>query len=287
LFSERIASKLGFPDRQNGGILVDDLMAQRAAETLLGEHKKNTPFKPFASLWGLTNISDAYDVQNQLVSHLSREHGHLVGYKIGLTSAPMQNFCGIDHPISGVILSKRVHQSGFCARSSDYGRLGLEFEIAVRIGADIPSAPLPYTAETIKPFVESVCAGIELVDDRGVDYATLEVLSLLADNSWNAGIVLSEFTTKWPDLESVAGKASKNSVEIGEGHGRDVLGHPFNSVAWLANQLASRNQYLKAGQIIMTGSLMKTVFPTDDATYRFDLEGIGSVSVQVMGHVQS
>jgi 2-keto-4-pentenoate hydratase len=103
----------------------------------------------------------------------------------------------------------------------------------------------------------------------------------VADNSWNGGIVLSEFATKWPDLESVLGRATKDDVAIGEGHGRDILGHPFNSVAWLAAQLASRGVGLKAGEVVMTGSVMKTVFPMENATYRFDLEQIGSVEVQV------
>lgn len=262
---------------------MDNLAARRAADMLFAEHQDNTTFRPFAAAWKLENISDAYDVQDRLVALLSPAHGHSVGYKVGLTSATMQTFCGIDHPIAGVVLSKRVHQSGVSARMSNYGRLGLEFEIAVRIRSDVPSAPVPYTAETIEPFIDSICAGIELVDDRGADYATLEARSLVADNSWNAGVVLSEFTTKWSDLPNAAGKAFKDSVAIGEGHGRDVLGHPFNSVAWLANQLASRNEYLKAGQIVMTGSLMKTVFPAGNASYRFDLEGIGSVSVQVKG----
>lgn len=31
----------------------------------------------------------------------------------------------------------------------------------------------------------------------------------------------------------------------------------------------------------MTGSVMKTVFPDSDASYRFSLEGIGIVDVQV------
>jgi len=70
-------------------------------------------------------------------------------------------------------------------------------------------------------------------------------------------------------------------VAIGEGHGRDILGHPFNSVAWLATQLASRGAGLKAGEIVMTGSVMKTIFPEADASYRFDLEGISSVEVEV------
>jgi 2-keto-4-pentenoate hydratase len=52
-------------------------------------------------------------------------------------------------------------------------------------------------------------------------------------------------------------------------------------VAWLATQLASRGAGLKAGQIVMTGSVMKTIFPAEDATYRFDLAPIGSVEVRL------
>src|SRR6202035_294336 len=107
--------------------------------------------------------------------------------------------------------------------------------------------------------------------------------SLVADNSWNGGIVLSQFASRWPDLESVLGRATKDRVAIGEGHGRDILGHPFNSVAWLATELASRGEGLKAGQVVMTGSVMKTIFPIEDATYRFDLAQIGFVEVQVEG----
>jgi 2-keto-4-pentenoate hydratase len=133
----------------------------------------------------------------------------------------------------------------------------------------------------IRPHIDGVGAAIELVDDRSADYANLDVLSLVADNSWNAGIVLSEFATTWPDLERVPGRATKDRVAIGEGHGRDILGHPFNSVAWLATRLASTGVGLKAGQVVMTGSVMKTVFPEADASYRFELEQIGSVEVQV------
>jgi len=165
---------------------------------------------------------------------------------------------------------------------SDFGRLGLEFEIAVRIKSDIPVTAVPCTAEMIEPHIAGVCAAIELVDDRNADYTHLDVLSLVADNSWNGGIVLSEFAAKWPDLESVLGRASKDDVAIGEGFGRDILGHPFNSVAWLAMQLASRGVSLKAGQVVMTGSVMKTVFPVEDASYRFGLEEIGVVEVQVI-----
>jgi len=260
---------------------MEDIAAQRAAETLLGAHKANLRFEPLKPPQGPATIADAYDIQERYVALLRDAHGGDAGYKVGLTSAAMQTFCGIDHPIAGVVLANRVHRSGVTVRRSDFGRLGLEFEIAVRIKSDIPATGLPLSAAAIEPHIEGVCAAIELVDDRNADYATLDVLSLVADNSWNGGIVLSEFATTWPDLESVLGRATKDRAAIGEGHGRDILGHPFNSVAWLATQLASRGVGLKAGQVVMTGSVMKTVFPEQDAHYRFDLAPIGFVEVRV------
>jgi 2-keto-4-pentenoate hydratase len=193
----------------------------------------------------------------------------------------MQKFCGIDHPIAGVVLANRLHRSGATIRRGEYGRLGLEFEIAVRIKSNVPSMASPHTAETIAPYIGGVCAAVELVDDRAADYTRLDVLALVADNSWNGGIVLSELVTDWPDLKNVLGKATRDGTAIGEGYGRDILGHPFNSVAWLAAHLAARGESLQTGQIVMTGSVMKTVFPTEDATYGFSLDGIGDVGVTV------
>ena len=50
---------------------------------------------------------------------------------------------------------------------------------------------------------------------------------------------------------------------------------------WLNIQLASRGGGLKKGQVVMAGSVMKAVFPTEPATYAFELGGIGFVEVRV------
>jgi len=260
---------------------MEDIAAGRVAEKLLAEHKSNIRFKSLGPPEAPATIFDAYDIQEKYVGLLRSAHGEPAGYKVGLTSAAMQTFCGIDHPIAGVVLANRVHRSGVTVRRQNFGRLGLEFEIAVRIGSDVPVAGATFSAETIAPHIDGVCAAIEIVDDRDADYGRLDVLSLVADNSWNAGIVLSEFAGKWPDLGAVRGRATRDRASIGEGHGRDILGHPLNSVAWLASQLASRGIALKTGEIVMTGSVMKTVFPVEDAQYRFDLDQIGFAEVQV------
>jgi 2-keto-4-pentenoate hydratase len=258
---------------------MEEATGRRAAEALLGEHKTGVRFKTFEMAYGLASMGDAYDIQDQYVALLCAENGYPVGYKVGLTSKTMQTFCGIDHPIGGVVLAKRVHQSGATVRRGDYGRLGLEFEIAVRIKSDIPASA--QTPAAIAPHIDGVCAAIEVVDDRAADYSNLDVRSLVADNSWNAGIVLSNFSAQWPDLESMLGKATQNGAPIGEGFGRDILGHPFNSVAWLNAQLASRNGGLRKGQVVMTGSVMKTVFPTEAADFRLEFAELGAVEVKV------
>ena len=149
---------------------MEDIAAQRAAETLLAEHKANTIFKRFGPQQSPATVSDAYDIQQKFVRLLRSEHGDTIGYKVGLTSATMQKFCGIGHPIAGVVLAKRAHRSGAIVRRSEFGRLGLEFEIAVRIASDVPATDMPYTAEMIGPHIGGVGAAIELVDDRGADY---------------------------------------------------------------------------------------------------------------------
>jgi 2-keto-4-pentenoate hydratase len=259
---------------------MEEIAALRAAEWLLAEHQARQGFTTLKPPGAPATIRDAYDIQDKYVALLRRRNGASAGYKIGLTSAAMQAFCRIDHPIAGVVLAQRVHQSVANIKRSDFGRLGLEFEIAVRIKSDMP-ATAAYTAQTVEPHIDGVCAAIELVDDRNADYTRLDVLSLVADNSWNGGVVLSPFKSTWLDLAPALGRVTRDGDAIDEGHGRDILGHPFNSVAWLANHLVARGMALKAGEIVMTGSMVKTIFPAQAAQYRFDLEGMGFVEVKV------
>ena len=260
---------------------MDTPSVERDAQALYDEHARRTRFRS-APPPSATTVRAAYDVQRAYVGLLRRDHGAVVGYKIGLTSPRMQAMCGIAEPVCGAVLAQRVHRSGVRLKRSDHGRLGLEFEIAVRIGSDTDTgASVPYTLDTVRAHVDGVCAALEVVDDRHADYSALDVRGLVADNAWNAGVVLSDFIGAWPDLPSVEGIVHVNGEAIDRGFGRDVLGDPLGVVAWLANHLAARGECLGAGQFVMTGSLVPTRFPADNADYRFDVDGIGSVCATV------
>jgi 2-oxo-3-hexenedioate decarboxylase/2-keto-4-pentenoate hydratase len=80
-----------------------------------------------------------------------------------------------------------------------------------------------------------------------------------------------------PNLREVRGRALINGVEAGRGTGADVLGHPAEALAWLANHLAIEGRGLHAGQIVLTGSLVKTVWLKAGDHVVMELQGLGTV----------
>jgi 2-keto-4-pentenoate hydratase len=248
-----------------------------AAQMLMREHAAGMKFHPM----GLADLAAAYGVQGRFVQLMGETAGAAAGYKIGLTSARMQKMCGIDRPVAGVIFGTRVMASGVTLQAPRYHHVGLEFEVGVRVGRDLPRDQAPFTREQVAKAVDGVCAAVEVVDDRNADYATLEALSLIADNSWNAGAVLGAFSASWENLEAASGVVWLNGQEIDRGYGRDVLGHPFVPLTWLANHLAASGGALRAGDIVLTGSLIPTRFPKEAGAYRYELADIGSVELTV------
>jgi 2-keto-4-pentenoate hydratase len=254
----------------------------KAAAALMREHSEALTFAPFAAPHGITTVDNAYAVQREYVRLQMEARGTAAaGYKIGLTTPRMQAMCGIDRPIAGVVLADRVHASGATLRTTAYGRIGLEFEIAVRLAGDVGSDGRPPTIDEVAAAVDGVAAAVEIIDDRGADYRNLDALSLIADNAWNGGIVLGAFAEPWPDLAAIEGVASSDGTVLDRGFGRDVLGHPFHAVAWLATHLADQGSRLIAGDVVMTGSVVTTIFPDRASTYRFALWGVGVVEVSI------
>jgi 2-oxo-3-hexenedioate decarboxylase/2-keto-4-pentenoate hydratase len=231
-------------------------------------------------------IDEAYAVQKWFHTGMVAMHGSVAGYKIALTTPVMQQMVGFHAPIAGAILAGTIHRSPVTLRRADYVRLGIECEIAVQLGTDLPAAQAPYSRDQVADAVSAVMPAFELVDDRQADYAQLaaQVLTLIADNAWNAGIVLGAPRRDWHavDLSAARGVMVINGTVVGEGHGRDVMGHPFEALLWLVNMLAQQGKGLTQGMIVMTGSLVATKFVNPGDTVSLSVEGLGEVRVSVV-----
>jgi len=254
--------------------------SEEAAAALVRDHAAKRKIVPFARDYGATDLESAYAIQAAYVKKLDATHGRRVGYKIGLTSKRMQEMCGVDHPNSGVVFESRVHKSGVTLSLSKLVHLGIEFECCARLGISLPPRTRPYHMDEVAAAVDAVCPAFEVIDDRNSDYP-LDLLSLVADNSWNEGNVLGEFKSTWPDLAAARSKLECNGKVIDEGKGSDVLGHPFEPLRWFANHLNTQGQTLMAGEIVLTGSWVTTRFPKAGEHYRYTIEGVGSVEAGI------
>jgi 2-keto-4-pentenoate hydratase len=243
------------------------------------QHQHRAHFESIADLLPSSQVADAYSVQEALVHLMMPAGGKPVGYKIGLTSVVMRRMCGLDQPVAGVILERRVHRGPARIAARNFVRLGVESELCLVIGQDLPSRDSPCTLEEAARAVGGAGAAFELVDDREADYARLDAGSLIADNSWNAGVVLGEFVPLRAGPTSIDIGALDGALRIDgrmaeRGTCADALMHPFAIVQWLAEHLRSRQTHLRAGDLVMTGSVVATRFAKTGEHYHFELSGL-------------
>ena len=251
-----------------------------AAQSIATARRNRTPLAPLSGDAAPQSEADGYRIQDTLHGLLAPDFGTRVGYKIGCTSPVMQQYLDIPHPCGGGVFAKGVHPSGVSLRARDFVRVGVECEIAVRLSRDLPSSGAPFTADTVAEAIEAYLPAIEIVDDRYVKWETMGAPTLVADDFFAAGCVLGTAVARSaaPDLLSVTGRALINGTEVGRGTGADVLGHPHNALAWLANHLAADGKSLRAGEIVLTGSLVKTVWLNAGDKVMMELSGLGNVA---------
>jgi len=264
---------------------ADESRIQEAARFLIEAHRERQPFGPIPERTRPRSIEEAYATQEAFQKLRAETHGAIAGCKIAATTQVMQQMLGVHEPLAGALFARTTHQSPATVRGSDYARLGVECEIAVRLGADLPARRSPYSREEVGAAVAAVMPAFELVDDRHADYAQLaaQLFSLIADNVWNAGIVLGVPVTDWRNLDLAAahGTMRINDAVVGEGHGRDVMGHPLEALTWLVNMLAKRGKSLPQGTVITTGSVITTKFVRPGDRVHLSVDGLDEISLRV------
>lgn len=251
-------------------------MDLQAAADILADHRlRPGAFPGLPEALRPPDLAAARRLQDAVHERLSARLGPRIGWKIGCTTAVMQRFLGIPEPCEGGIFQANVQDSPGRFPAAAHHRIGVECEIAVRIGRDLP--PGEHGHEALAAAVESVLPAIEVVDDRYADFAALGAPTLLADDFFQAGCVLGSPVADWRglDLAALSGRMLVDGTEVGRGHGRDVLGHPLNALAWLSGTLARRGRGLMAGEIVLLGSLVQTQWIKPGARITIEIEALG------------
>ena len=264
----------------------EEQRAAGAAGELLRQHRAKEQFAALPPPWTVDDETFAYAVQDRFVAELERLRGtRTCGYKIALTTPAMRQMVGFHDSIAGRLLQDQLHASGSTIRAADHRHLLIEFEIAFRMAADLPATDVPWNRESILPYVACAHPALEVADDRDADYRQLagSILTLAADNAWNQGLVLGAPVSglSAEQLAAASGVATIDGREVGRGTGADVMGHPLDALAWLANHLQRRGLALAAGAVVTTGSLVTSKFPRAGERVGFDIDSLGGVSLHV------
>lgn len=228
---------------------------------------------------GMT-MADGYRVQQELVAALTAGGERVVGYKLGLTSAPMQQLLGVDSPDFAPVLSSHMNPDGAAVSAASFIAPRVEAEIALVLREDLRGPDC--TALDVAAAVTGAVAALEIVDSRIADWK-IKLADTIADLASSGAVVLGPALTPAAglDLRVLGMVLTCNGSLIATGAGAAALGNPLQAVAWLVQTLHPLGEYLRAGQFIMTGALHAAVDITAGQNYRAEFDRLGAVGLRV------
>nr|WP_263323458.1 2-keto-4-pentenoate hydratase [Neobacillus sp. Marseille-Q6967] len=238
--------------------------------------KKSTA--PLTEVYPNLTVDEAYQVQLRAIDQKVQNGQRIVGKKIGLTSAAMQQLLGVDQPDYGHLLdSMEVKNKGIIHLDSLF-QPKIEGEIAFVLRKDLKGPTI--TVEDVLDATDFIAPALEIVDSRITDWK-ITLADTVADNASSGLFVIGDqrFSLTDIDLPSIEMNLFKNGELVNTGFGSDVLGHPAKCVAWLANKLSEYNVVLKAGEVILSGALSAAVPAEKGDRFTAGFSHIGKVEV--------
>jgi 2-keto-4-pentenoate hydratase len=262
------------------GKIMDTSERQNAmARWMWDARQQRLPYRNLPDELRPASIAEAYAAQEAYYRLAEPVYGAVAGAKIATTTKVMQQLMGINHPCGGAIFARTIHHSPARLRTTDFVNLRIESEIALQLGTDLPASRAPWTRETVAPAVAGAMPAFELIEDRNADYAQTEAASLIVENCWNGGVVIG--TPKAVTVAALVGIAGRLTIG-GKTAGQGAAEDPCATLAWLANHLAERGRDLKAGMVVITGSLIPTVSIASGERAVFTVDGLGEIAMDAL-----
>jgi 2-oxo-3-hexenedioate decarboxylase/2-keto-4-pentenoate hydratase len=229
-----------------------------AVATLIADRDANRLMDHWPASWRPASPTQAYAIQDAVHARRAAMGQALGGWKLGCTTPVMQDMLGIANPCAGGILASAIHTSPAALPFRNFVGPMAECEVAIRLAGDVPARDGGHDFNSIGEFVGACHAAMEITEERYRDRTERAAAEFIADDFFQKAIVLGPEVTEWRSVDLVAahGTTTIAGEARGGGVGGDVMGHPLNALAWLADHLATRGKHLKSGDIVLTGSVV-------------------------------
>lgn len=227
---------------------------------------------------GLT-IDDAYAISQAFLAKRVRGGARVVGAKIGVTSHAVQQMLGVHQPDFGFLTDDmQVADGGHVEIGAALIQPRAEAEIALRLRAPLVGPGIA-PADVLEA-TEYVVPCFEIVDSRIANW-NIGIVDTVADNASCGVFVLGDAraSPRGLDLAQLQMRVVKNGAPLSDGYGSAVQGSPLASVAWLANTLGAYGVTLRAGDVVLSGSLVPLEPARPGDRFHAELVGIGGVSI--------
>ncbi|MBI1238585.1 MAG: 4-oxalocrotonate decarboxylase [Alphaproteobacteria bacterium] len=262
-------------------MLAEDIR-RAIVDDLIGAHQTKKPIPLLSKAYPGITLDDAYAIQHAFVQRRVDAGGTVKGYKVGLTSKPMQEMAGSSEPdYSAMTDDLFLAEGGTYPIANFFGPL-IEIEIAF-VMKEALKGPGVLPVDVVRA-TDFVLPAIELVDFRydRKGGGLMNLIDNVADLAYCGAVILGANPRRLDqiDVRRVRGALIRGGKTEVEGESSAVLGNPVTSVAWLANKLGEFGVTFEPGQVILTGSFVRAlpVKAGDQIVCRFD-QGLGDVAV--------
>ena len=254
---------------------------QQWASSQLADYDARQPGTMFAE-GVVLDVAQGYELQSAVAQLRCGRGERVIGYKVGCTSPTIRAQLGIDHCVSGRLYDSEQHSSGAVLSRERFANLAIEGELAVELSRE-PNAK-EFSEVEIPACVARVFPVIELHNHvmRGEQPSAGE---LIANNAIHAGFVAGGGVS--PNdicgehcLDSAALSIFADDRLLDECAGPPLIQTINPSLKWLTEMVRDRGDQLRAGQIILTGSIPSLIPIAEDCVIRVDAPPFGSVDAK-------
>ncbi len=230
-----------------------------------------------------TSLDEAYAIQHVFNQYMIDTLGGITGYKMAFCSQASQKKWGIPTPVSGAFYKKQEIKNGGAVSADSFIGFHIESEIAFTIKKDIQKEIT--SVEELIPFIKFVHVGLDVPDLRyDRSKGKLTPVDIVAMGCGAHTYVLSKgMSPKNIDFSKINLNLKHDGKLVYKGVSSNVLGNPLNALWVLTQQLRKRGQVVKAGQIVLTGSVAGAYMPTiPNRKGEYIAEGTGLPSVKLI-----
>jgi 2-keto-4-pentenoate hydratase len=198
-----------------------------------------------------------------------------LGWKVGFGSADAMERLGIDAPLVGFLTDRSLIDPANGVSLSGWAAPALEPEVAVHVGTDLRAGDDLAAAQSA---IAALGPAFELVD---IDPPPREVEAILAGNIFQRNVALGA-------ADSSAPAAALRGRVTGPGGRRGVVEDPqavtgdlVGIVRHVADLLGSLGEMLRAGEVVICGSIVSPIAVAPSDVVAYALDPVGGMSIRL------